>query len=106
MSPAQEEDDGYGALASCLLAWLVAELVFLGIIMVYLVPKMNKIEPPAEVRPPPARSQLWFASTSFCSRFSGDTNVLGRIHGFCLNTRNNYVTRILDARCRLVDTRV
>lgn len=46
-----EEHDGYGILSWCLLTWLVMELVFLGVILVFLAPRMNKLEPPAKVRP-------------------------------------------------------
>lgn len=53
MMAGEEGDDGYdyGSLAWCLLTWLMMELLFLGIILVYLVPRMNRLEPPAQVSP-------------------------------------------------------
>ncbi len=37
-------------LGWCIVAWLAAEALFYGVIIVYLGPRMNRIEPPAEVR--------------------------------------------------------
>eukprot|EP00903_Cladosiphon_okamuranus_P020036 g18404.t1 len=46
----EQDDDGslYGMVSWCLLTWLVVELLFLGVILVYLVPRMNQLEPPAK----------------------------------------------------------
>lgn len=51
MTPEEQDDGYYGMLAWCLLTWLIMELLFLGIILVFLAPRMNQLEPPAKVSP-------------------------------------------------------
>ncbi len=47
--------DVYRVLGRCHLLWLGVETLFYAVVKAYVVPRMNKIEPPAEVRDrPPA----------------------------------------------------
>lgn len=52
-------------VGSCLLAWLAVEALFYVVVMVYLVPRMNQIEPPAKVRQTSPRL-VWCGIESIC----------------------------------------